>query len=530
MKCFLLLLPFLAWASPEEMLLQMTLEEKIGQLFVAPACPMLGERHFEEWQNLLSEFHIGNVIVKQADPLTQVRFLNRLQREVKHPLLVAADAEWGLAMRMKDTIAYPRNMTLGAIQEIGWIERLGREVGRQAKLVGIHMNLAPVADVNYNPKNPIIHMRSFGEDPTRVAECVAAYISGLQASGVWACAKHFPGHGDTEVDSHRDLPVIAQSIERLRAVELVPFQRAVEAGVAALMTAHLYVPDVDEVYPTSLSSSCLQMAREQLRFQGLIVSDALNMKAVADRYSPEEVAFLARKAGCDLLLYGDHIAPNVYQILHDTIPRAFRELKRAYLSGELSLAELDVSILRILRAKESIVREVSEMALIEHLHTEEALTLKRELFEQAVTLLGEASFPLPEKTAYVSFGEGDILRSSFPNVALEEAEKVVVAIHQKEALTKDVVSFIQSLGDRAIVCFFATPYALKSFPVVLLAYENDPEAQRAVLRVLRGQVQATGKIPVYFSVGSAASSASRLLTLSVSKGVEILPTETCLYR
>jgi len=485
------------FATPEETLLKMTLDQKIGQLFMAPACPLREEDHFADWQKLLNDYHIGNAIVKQSDPMSQVKFLNRLQNESEIPLLVSGDAEWGLAMRMSDTIAYPRNMTLGAIQNTQLIYELGREIGRQAKLVGIHMNLAPVADVNNNPRNPVIHMRSFGEDPQRVAACVSAFTKGLQSNGTLACAKHFPGHGDTNVDSHRDLPVIRHRLERLESVEFIPFKQAIADGIGALMTAHLYVPAIDPVYPTSLSVSCIKLARENLRFEGLIVSDALNMKAVSDRYSPEEVALFARKAGCDLLLYGDHIAPNIDQIIRHVIPRAFIALKIAYLSRELSLAELDKSVLRILRAKEKIERQVSLENLMEALHSAEAVLLKKRLFQEAVTLIGKASFPIPENTAYLSFGDNDRLGSLFKNVSVETAEKVVIAIHQKEALTGEVQSLIDSLGEKAIVCLFATPYAVKPAHTLLLGYENDPDAQEAVLNVLLGKEEAKGNIPVH---------------------------------
>jgi beta-N-acetylhexosaminidase len=497
MKKFLIFLfPLFLFASPETTLAGMTLDQKIGQLFMAPACPARNQDHWAAWLKILKDCHVGNAIVKQSDPITQVKFLNRLQDESAIPLLISADAEWGLAMRMTNTIAFPRNMTLGAIDNIDLIYQLGVEIGRQAKLVGIHMNLAPVADVNNNPLNPVIHMRSFGEDPERVAACVSAYARGLKAGGTLACAKHFPGHGDTEVDSHRDLPVINHLLNRLEGVEFVPFKQVIDEGIDAIMTAHLYIPSIDPIFPTSLSVPCLKIARDTLRFQGLIVSDALNMKAIAGRYSPEEIALLARKAGCDLLLYGDHIGPNVDEILHESIPRAFKALKEAYLANELDLSELDQSVLRILRAKENIEKAIPIGNLMQALHSEKAISLKKQLFQEAVTLIGEACFPVPEKTAYVSFGENDVIGCEFKAVPLESAEKVVVAIHQKEALTSDVQALIKSLGPKAIVCFFATPYALKPANTILVGYENDQDAQQAVLNVLLGRVEAKGHLPV----------------------------------
>ncbi|MBM3184640.1 MAG: glycoside hydrolase family 3 protein, partial [Chlamydiae bacterium] len=223
--CFLPLFLFCGtWA--EKTLSQMTLDEKIGQLFVAPICPMRGEDHQKDWEILLGKFHIGNAIVKQSDPVTQVRCLNTLQKKSKRPLLIAADAEWGLAMRMKDTIAFPKNRILGAVENLDLLEEFGKEVGREAKRVGVHLVLAPVADVNNNPENPIIGARSFGKEPERVADCVAKVIRGIQSAGVFATAKHFPGHGDTKVDSHAALPFISHDWKRLDQIELVPFKRA----------------------------------------------------------------------------------------------------------------------------------------------------------------------------------------------------------------------------------------------------------------------------------------------------------------
>lgn len=486
---------FSSWAT--EQLARMTLDEKIGQLFVMPVCPKREDGHFDDLVKLMNDCHIGSVIVKQSDPATQVKFLNRLQNASKIPLLVAADAEWGLAMRMTDTIAFPRNMTLGAIQDLSLIYLLGEEIGRQLNLVGVHMNLAPVADVNNNPLNPVIHMRSFGEDPNHVADCVVALFKGMQKRGILTCAKHFPGHGDTSTDSHRGLPVIEHSKEHLEKIELIPFQRAVAEGIDAMMTAHLYVPAIDPDWPTSLSPNCLRIAREGLNFKGLIVSDALNMKAVSDRYSPEKISYMARLAGCDLLLYGDHIDPNINQIIRDTIPRAFNTLKKAYLAGDLDLLELDRTVLKLLEIKENITSPIAPS--LESLNSNEAWVLKERLFQEAVTLIGKKQV-IAEDAAYLSFGPGDILAQNFGTLSPEQASSVVIAIHQKEVVP-EALNALKRYQDKAIVCFFATPYALKELEGVktlLVGYENDPISQKAVLNVLLGLKEAVGKLPISF--------------------------------
>lgn len=524
--CFLLIPVLLfcqTWA--EKTLAAMTLDEKIGQLFVAPVCPLRGEDHWNDWNDLFDKFHIGNAILKQSDPISQVRFLNRLQDASEIPLLIAADAEWGLAMRMQETIAFPKNRTLGAIADLGLIYAMSKEIGREAKRAGIHLNLAPVADVNSNPSNPIIGMRSFGEDPERVTACVSAYIRGIQSEGVLACVKHFPGHGDTNVDSHRTLPLIPHGRQRLDRVELRPFCQAIQDGVAAVMSAHLLVPSIDPVHPASLSNACLtRVLKDEMGFQGLVVSDALNMKAIEG--TPEEIALSAFQAGTDLLLYGDHIAPNVDKILKQDIPRAWEALKRAFLEETLSIDQLDRSVLKILSAKERLglykERRVAEEGLLESLRTVEALALKKKLYQEAIALQGEL-FPLPKETAYLSIGSGsDVIASEISPVfhaacSLTASERktldrdlapykaIVIAIHQlgqrdqNYGCSPDFLSFVEDLSNtrQTVLCLFGTLYALPLFPnqkSVLIGFENDPEAQLAVLEILRGRAQVKGKL------------------------------------
>lgn len=491
------LLPLLLYGGwAEEQLNQMTLDEKIGQLFVAPACPKRGSDHWADWQKLLKDYHVGNILVKQSDPLAQIEFLNRLQDESKLPMLVAADAEWGLAMRMEDTICYPKNMTLGAIENLDLIEKVGFEIGRQAKLVGVHINLAPVADVNSNPENPVIGRRSFGEDPKRVADHVAAFVKGLEASGTSGCLKHFPGHGDTDVDSHWDLPIINHSLERLEVVEWPPFKAGISAGASFLMSAHLYMPEIDPIYPTSLSKYCLDLAREELNFQGLILSDALNMGALTHRYTPQEIALLARQAGCDLLLYGAHEKPYVDQIMRENIPGAFIALKLAYLNGDLSLEELDLSVLKILRKKESIQTSLDVQNVFVQLNSPEALSLKKELYQNAITQIGDSFEPIQDGI-YMSFGSGDILSGEFGCEG-----KIIIAIHDEASITPETLMQIETYKDEAILCLFASPYNLdyfEGFKTILIAYENDPDAQMSLLEVLKGKEPARGSLPVSFT-------------------------------
>ena len=506
-----------SWA--EKTLSEMTLDQKIGQIFMPPLCPLRGDDHLADWTYLSSRFHIGNAILKHSDPLTQVKLLNQLQDASKLPLLIAADAEWGLAMRMKDTIAFPKNRTLGSIENLDLIFDLGVEMGRQAKRVGIHMNLAPVSDVNTNPDNPIIGMRSFGEDPYRVAQYVSAIIQGMQSVGILACAKHFPGHGDTSIDSHRALPYVAHSRKRLEEVEFVPFKMAISNGVSSIMSAHLLVRAIDSERPATLSAPCLTgVLREDLHFDGLIVSDALNMKALSQ--TPEEIAVMAFQAGCDLLLYGDHLAPNIDKILQEDVPKAWAALKKGFEDGTLSLKQLDASVARILREKERLglhfSAKVEVEGLLETLKTSEALSLKKRLFKEAISVQGEL-LPLPQKTAYLDIGGKDESSKEFDAVfsispklevaerlrlvqELEEFDAVVIAIHhfmpQEEnyGFSKDCIELVRSFPE-GILCLFTTPYLAPMFShpgPILIGFENDSDAQEAVCDILQGRESPKG--------------------------------------
>ncbi|MDE3046180.1 MAG: hypothetical protein KGJ02_06010 [Verrucomicrobiota bacterium] len=364
MKWWLALIPVVAMA--------MSMEEKVGLLFVVSVSPTRGEDHFQDWDRLIEECHISNVLPKSSDFASYAKALARLQRKSKQPLLVLADAEWGLGMRITDALSFPKNGLLGAIQDLSLLKELGREIGREAVAAGIDINLAPVVDVNSNPNNPIIGLRSFGDKPEIVSPRAVAVMTGMQEMELRACAKHFPGHGDTAVDSHVGLPVVDHPLD---AVELPPFQAQIDAGVTAIMTAHILVPALDPTWPATLSPSILtKLLREKMGFQGLIITDALNMNALADRYSPEEIALRAHEAGADLLLYGDHLSEGVDHLLRDQVPRAYRALLKAYQNGLFPLSRLDASVNRILplkRAKEAPTLHIFP----------EALELKEQLAE-----------------------------------------------------------------------------------------------------------------------------------------------------
>jgi beta-N-acetylhexosaminidase len=526
--------------SIDEKLSNMTLEEKVGQLFMVPACPKRGPDHKEDLFSLIVKKHIGSCIMKTASPEEQIAFIQQLQEKAKFPLLIGIDAEWGLGMRMEQTISYPRNLTLGAIQDESLLYLLGKQIGKQVKAVGAQINFAPVVDVNCNPNNPIIHMRSFGENSHNVARKAQAVFLGMQEENISATAKHLPGHGDTEIDSHLSLPIINHSKERLEKIELYPFQQMIDHGIDCIMTAHIAVPALtgDPTLPATLSPKVLKtLLREKMHFSGLIISDALNMKALSDRFSIEEIAYLAHKAGNDILLYGDHIDPNVDDILRNQVPKAIDRIKKAYQDGDLNIHELDIVVKRILQAKErffqqnqnfaNMMREVKITIL-----SQAAYNLKKLLFQKAITCVKNEGNLLPlahgEKMVYLQIGKpkisylplGNFLDKSFflsPNIPLEDREKILSLVEEKSivivslfelnprekkfGLNDETTQFIEDLSQRSkvVLCLFGTPYALSFFPspsAVLIGYEEEEDAQKAVWDVLLGKISPVGKLPV----------------------------------
>ncbi|HSW87293.1 MAG TPA: glycoside hydrolase family 3 N-terminal domain-containing protein [Rhabdochlamydiaceae bacterium] len=530
-----------SWA--EKTLESMTLDEKIGQLFIVPACPLRDDGHLADIKNMITQYHIGGVILKQADPEKQVTLINTLQNQSGLPLLCVMDAEWGLGMRMQNMISFPKNLTLGAIQNKEMLHTLGKEIGRQCKKVGGHVNLAPVVDVNSNPYNPIIHMRSFGESPDRVAECAVSLMQGMQEAGILACAKHFPGHGDTIVDSHVDLPVVSHSLERLERVEFYPFQKMIQAGVDSVMTGHLFVPSCESKQgcPATLSAKITtDLLKNKLGFEGVVFTDALNMKALTNHFSTGEIALNALRAGNDFLVYGDHIAPNIDRILQIDVPEAIHGIKKAYEEGTISKAELDGHVLKILKLKERLHlpenREtVASTNLLEDLNSASARSLKKELFRQAITLVRNKKnlLPLAEKNrkkialvqmkddgAFASLlkRDGDVNTFSFSKGAvlirkLKHFSLVIFSVNAVSANQKDfgipeeaedLIQKLNYLRIPVILTIFGTPYALSQFevnPTVIMAYEDDIDAYEAAADLIFGKLVPTGKLPVRYADG-----------------------------
>ncbi|MGY0426799.1 MAG: glycoside hydrolase family 3 protein, partial [Polaribacter sp.] len=263
----------------------MTINEKIGQLFMIQAYSNKGKKHEDFVTKMITKYHVGNLIFMQGTPEKQAVLTNKYQDAAKVPLLIGLDAEWGLDMRLKNTYRFPWNMTLGAIRNDSLIKEFGKHLGRQCKRLGVNINFAPVVDINTNPKNPIIGNRSFGENKVNVTQKAIAFIQGMQSQGVLANGKHFPGHGDTATDSHRTLPVLNFDLARLDSIELYPYKKTFNAGLTSVMTAHLSIPalESDANLPTSLSKNVVtNLLQKKLGFRGLIITDGLNMKGAAN--------------------------------------------------------------------------------------------------------------------------------------------------------------------------------------------------------------------------------------------------------
>jgi len=367
------------WA--DSVLNSMTLDEKIGQLFMVAAYSNRNQSHVKELAKLIDTYKIGGLIFFQGGPLRQAHITNELQSKSEIPLWIGMDLEWGLAMRLDSTIKYPRQMTLGALENDSLIYAMGYEIGRQCKRLGIHINFAPVVDINNNPKNPVINSRSFGENKLWVTQKSLAYMEGMQDAGILANAKHFPGHGDTDMDSHKSLPTISHDVERLKQVELYPYNKLFKEGLASVMVAHLSVPALDstENRASTLSPEIVtDLLKEEMGFKGLAFTDALNMKGVSKYYKPGELDLLAAKAGNDVLLFAEDV------------PKAMAAIKEAILNEEYSEKSLDASVRKILLAKEWLeltkTPQIETKNLYTDLNTPEALNIKKELSEASITL------------------------------------------------------------------------------------------------------------------------------------------------
>lgn len=535
----------------ERTLKSLSLEQKIAQLFMVAvvADPHANQEFMQDSpyqmdpeyvESLVRTYKIGGIIFLGKSSLKRhVHVTKRLQSLSTIPLLVAADFEWGLEMRIDDAIAYPKAMCLGAIPNnesgSGLIYELGRQIGRECKAIGVHINLAPVADVQTNPANPVINTRSFGADARAVTQKSIAFMRGLQDEGIHACAKHFPGHGDTHQDSHEQLPTITHDRGRLHNVEFIPFAGLIREGVKMVMTAHISVPALDpSKAPASLSPHIInQILRKQLGFKGLVITDGLGMKAVADGELPGTVELRALQAGNDIVL-----APV-------DVPAAIAAIKRAIKEGTLSERELDLHVLRILETKEMIrTRGGFKWQELENEITETPYihTLKDRILSAAITTRGDVSqytlaqdeTPViihlgacenntPEYTAlvkrYPTMRHACLAPDATHMPEVQAHETAIVCIHpvskqtinaygmQNDSVLRfgitqhmiDCVEHIVRHAKHTMLMLFGNAYGAVHFNPelpLILAYQDTPEAHVVAQRIICSIIRPRGILPV----------------------------------
>ena len=359
----------------------LTTQQKIAQLMVIRAHSNLGQDHIDKVSTLIKKYNVGGLCFFQGGPIRQANLTNYYQQISKTPLMICIDAEWGLGMRLDSVISFPKNLTLGSLTDENLIYKIGNEIGKQCKRIGVHVNFAPVVDVNNNANNPVINDRSFGERENDVANFGVQYMNGLQDAGVMACAKHFPGHGDVEVDSHLDLPIINKSIQELENVEIVPFKRLIKNDVGSVMMAHLYIPSIDTTsnLATSLSKNAVKCyLKKELNFKGLSFTDALEMKGVSKFFPNGESSVQSLIAGNDILCLPEDVELSIIKI--DT----------ALANGKICKKDFEISVKKMLLAKYNLgLHEVTIIDTTNLLHDLNATTntLITEVANNALTIV-----------------------------------------------------------------------------------------------------------------------------------------------
>ena len=512
----------------------LTLEQRVGQLICMRANSP-GKPFEKAVEDCIRQYNIGGVCFFRADAVPQVEQTNAWQKMAQTPLMVCIDAEWGVAMRVRDVMSYPYQMTLGAITDNNLIYTMGQQVADQCRRMGIQANFAPDADVNSNAANPVIGVRSFGEDPKNVGEKAAAYALGMQSRGLITTMKHFPGHGNTDTESHLTLPTVTRSYDEVKDIELAPFRYLIERGVNGAMVGHLYFPAIEKVENTSSSLSkgvVTDLLKTEMGFEGLIFTDGLDMKGVSQTVPADSVPYVAFLAGNDVLI-----------LPHD-VPKAIRQIKEGALHDPQIADRVEESCKKILRYKYRTglnhYTPVSTVNLLPDLNRREYLDLKQQLYDEAVTLLRNTDETLPlttgDRVAVVTFGElsssksmEDALKAVGVTVKsycinknkaadaqawlkeLETYDMVVVNVMQTSmnaskgfGINDETVAFFNKLvaQNDVILNLFACPYALDKFRInnsviaVLVAYQDDDCALNAVNAILTGRKGAHGRLPI----------------------------------
>jgi beta-N-acetylhexosaminidase len=540
----------------------LSIDEKIGQMFAPDAYGVYMSSQSAAWQRLqrlVRERHVGGFVWFAANVFEEALLTQRLQASARVPLLIASDLEAGMGMRFADTWYWPPAMAIAATGDPSFAEREGKEVARQAKAVGINWILAPVADVNVAPDNPVINARSFGEDPAEVSRYVEAFIRGVHSEGLLTTAKHFPGHGDTQTDSHRALPILNVTRERLERVELVPFRAAISAGVDSVMMGHLAVPAIDAsaaplvtnalrdnryaagvseapvhaTLPATISKPIIDLLRHDLGYRGIVVTDAFDMGGLTEHFDAGEAAVRAVEAGEDVIM------------MPTSIDAAIDAVKKAVESGRVPVSRIDESVARILAAKARVPHSVASTGeIFDLVDSEESRKTAMEIATRAITLVREekGAMPIAKDAHVVVIAVSDFPETTNPLAELDrelkrrlatpprtfmldsrstdaEIAPIVAAAGHADVIlfglairarsgagqiavpdvAKRAIAAVDAMPVRQIGISFGTPYLLREVPSLrtyICAYGPQPVLQIAVARVLFGEAPVTGKLPV----------------------------------
>ncbi|MFW5706308.1 MAG: glycoside hydrolase family 3 N-terminal domain-containing protein [Bacteroidota bacterium] len=539
----------------DSVLYSLTLEQKIAQLLMIEVSSNQNRSYYNRIERLIRNYNIGGIVFFKGGPASQLNLTNHWQRVAQTPMLIAMDAEWGLSMRLDSTLTFPRQITLGALHDDRLLYELGLEMGRQCRRMGVNMSFSPVIDVNSNPDNPVINSRSFGECRYNVTRKGMAMMFGLQDAGIIATAKHFPGHGDTDVDSHHALPLIQHPYPKLDSIHLFPFRHLIDKGLMGVMVAHLNIPSLEQAdeTPSSLSKNIVTgLLQEEMGFNGLIVTDALNMKGVTGKYRSGKVELMAFKAGNDILL------------MPEDVPQAINAIKRAIEDNLIDEEYLNQKCRKVLYLKEqaglSQLRTLTLNNLHSDLNSQRAQDLNKRLAEAAITVVKNDNDLLPLqrldtlRIATLSIGSSvdNPFQAMLANYApvsmfsmpknhnsheamqmmaqLENYNLVVVSIQNNSmfpgrnyGINQATIGFVNQLAanKKVILNVFANPYSLSSFgdelmnnQSIVVSYQDGRDFEEASAQVIFGALPARGRLPVsvlpYFSIYTGINTPGRL--------------------
>ncbi|TCC97539.1 glycoside hydrolase family 3 protein [Pedobacter hiemivivus] len=508
--------------------------QKIAQIFFVRAHTNFGKAYEDSIGKVIKKERIGGLVFFQGGPARQAILTNQYQSLARVPLLITSDGEWGLGMRLDSTISYPYQMALGAVQNKDLLYKMGVEVAKDYQRIGMHMNLAPDVDVNNNPKNPVINFRSFGENKYNVATKAAAYMKGMQDGGLLVSIKHFPGHGDTDVDSHYDLPQLTFTKTRLDSLELYPFKELIKDGAAGVMIAHMNIPALDNTpnMPSTLSKPIVTgLLKDELGFKGIVISDAMGMNGVVKNFKNGEADVMGIIAGNDIIELSENSA------------RAIKLVRKAIRADRISMAQIDESVKKILAAKYwaglNVKKSIDEQNVVAEVNRLESLALLQQLAEASMTMLRGKNniqqLKAEQRTVIISIGTPEVttfqreLGAYYKNAIfytldknananaiakvlrdLKAFDQIIIGIHDTRTrpgngmvLSADLNMFVKDMAlSNAVFALFANPYNLAALPGLeqskglIIAYQKEDFMQKAAAGVIKNQIIATGKLPV----------------------------------